>query len=163
MRPVISGTTLMVLAVTMASSVRGSASRRRRTRAPRTRKRAIDASVTARPSARGETRSRSGSRLSRWSARISGAVPDEPDEEGGREPHRRVDEERRFHLRPYLQRGEHLVSHRGQDHAGDRAEHPGRKERSEDVDGWAVHRWLRLCTSRAKGRPRKMARTLRSA
>src|SRR5262249_42459339 len=98
--------------------------------------------VTARPMERGEAFTPRDSldslRCRSW-VRMSRPVPDEPDQEGDRERHGRVDDERGLQLRRDPRAGEELVGHRGRDDAEEHAEHPGGEEGPEDVEGRAVH------------------------
>src|SRR5262249_61015717 len=115
----------------MASSVRGSASSLWSTMATVTTRTTTREIVTARPIERGEAFTpRESLRCRSW-VRISRPVPDEPDQEGDGERHRRVDDERWLQLRPDPHPGEELVGDCGREDAEEHAEHPGGKEGPE--------------------------------
>src|SRR4051812_4479929 len=131
-RPTTSGTTWIVLAVTIASVVRGRTSRRCSTRT---------ASPIVTTSARGSTaRAKAAFALS-WPApvSISVSIPAEPGQRRDRERDAGIEDQRHAHELVRVKHGHQLERDDRARDADQGAQHPGREERAEDVERGAVH------------------------
>src|SRR6267143_4176312 len=133
MRPTTSGATWIVLAVTIASVVRGRASRRRRTRIAIPMHRTMDDPKTTRPAVRRHAEAFCSGDV------ILMSVPGQPDHRGDRQAETGIDDQSWTEPAIDLQHREEL-EHGDSTHDPEHgAQHPRREERAEDVQGRAVH------------------------